>query len=97
VESILAAYTKNSKGGGMVVTLKLHQLYHEHLDARFELENGVLTLELPQDASFRDVMELLNIPEKLVKILMVNSRPFTLDGKLKDKDHIFIFPPIAGG
>jgi molybdopterin converting factor small subunit len=81
----------------MIVTIKLHQLYYAHLDDRFELDNGLLELELPPDACFRDVIQLIGIPEELVIILMVNSRPYSFDRPLKDKDHIFIFPPIAGG
>ncbi len=81
----------------MLVTIKLFQLYHPYLDERFELDNGELTLELDANTCVRDVIDLLSIPEEMVKILLINSRPCTFDQTLKEKDHIFIFPPVAGG
>jgi molybdopterin converting factor small subunit len=54
-------------------------------------------VELPANATLEDAIQLLNLPEKipLLKIVDGEHRP----GKhpLKEGDEIALFPPIAGG
>lgn len=81
----------------MQVKIKLYRGYREYLTEDILLIDGVAELELTEGSTVRDVLEQLKIPEKVVKILMVNSKPYKLDDELIDQDYIFIFPPVAGG
>ncbi len=45
----------------------------------------------------RDVLALLNIPEKEVKVVFVNGRHSSMDASLSDGDRVGIFPAVGGG
>ncbi len=54
-------------------------------------------MELPHGAAIKDIIELLNIPQKEAAILMINGRGAKLDAILQDNDTVSIFPPLGGG
>lgn len=83
----------------MLVKIKLYRSYYEYLeeDVKLKLNKGIAELDLTEGSTVRNVLEQLKIPEKAVKILMVNSKPYKLDDELADQDYIFVFPPVAGG
>lgn len=81
----------------MLVSIKLPKLYHRYMDKNITIKNGIVQLELSDGSTIRDVLKKLNISEKNAKILLVNSKVHDIDQKLNDQDHVFIFPPVAGG
>jgi molybdopterin converting factor small subunit len=54
-------------------------------------------VDLPRGATVAEVIASLNIPDKEVKIIFVNSRHAVRDRKLEDGDTLALFPPIGGG
>lgn len=44
-----------------------------------------------------DVLNKLNIPERISKILFVNGRQASEDSVLQPYDVVSIFPPVGGG
>lgn len=81
----------------MIVSIKLQKMYHQFLDDMIQIENGVIQLKMNDGSTIGDVLKVLNIPEEPAKILLVNSKVYPPDQILQDQDHIFVFPPIAGG
>ena len=45
----------------------------------------------------RDVLTLLDIPEKEVKVIFINGKHSSLDTILSDGDRVGIFPAVGGG
>lgn len=60
---------------------------------RFDQE----TLDLPDKSAVKDVVKLLEIPEKEAAILFINSRHAQLETILHEGDTLAIFPPVGGG
>lgn len=58
---------------------------------------GKTQVELPEGSTVDDLIKMLNIPEDLPLIIMLNGRRETEDIKLKENDRIGIFPPVGGG
>ncbi len=54
-------------------------------------------MELPEAASLADAIKLLNLPEKIPLLRIVNGEHRDLKYSLKEGDEIALFPPIAGG
>ena len=54
-------------------------------------------IELPEDATVRNLVDQLNIPSEETRITFVNGIIQELDCKLKDGDVVGMFPPIGGG
>ena len=50
-----------------------------------------------KDATVSDLLDKLNIPEKVTNIIMVNGVHKDRDTELKEDDVVSVFPPIAGG
>lgn len=54
-------------------------------------------LSVPEKITIRGVMEQLDIPTKIAKLIMVNGVHRRLDYVLQEGDLLSVFPPIAGG
>ncbi|TFF85442.1 MAG: MoaD/ThiS family protein [Promethearchaeota archaeon] len=54
-------------------------------------------LSIPDNASIKDVLEKLGIPEKQAKIVLVNGIKKEIDHELTENDTLVLFPPIGGG
>jgi molybdopterin converting factor small subunit len=54
-------------------------------------------VELPDGATVEDAVELLNLPEKMPLLKIVNGEHRPPKHPLKDGDELALFPPIAGG
>jgi len=54
-------------------------------------------VELPDDATIEDAVRLLNLPEKMPLLKIVNGEHRPPKHPLKDGDELALFPPIAGG
>lgn len=74
----------------MVVEVRLFATFRE---GRFDTKK----LELPEGSSLSVLLEHLKIPDKLVKVLIVNGLSATTEHILNHNDVVAIFPPIAGG
>lgn len=61
--------------------------------SRFDQE----TLDLPDNSVVKDVVKLLEIPEKEAAILFINNRHAQLETILHEGDTLAIFPPVGGG
>lgn len=56
-----------------------------------------MLVELPDQVTTRDIINLIRISEDEVAILLINGRDGDLDTPLKETDVISIFPPVGGG
>jgi len=54
-------------------------------------------IELPDETTIEDVVQLLKIPETIRLLKIVNGEHQPADHVLKDGDDLALFPPIAGG
>lgn len=54
-------------------------------------------IELKQDATLSDLVDLLKIPAEETRIMFVNGIIQEPDYRLRDKDEVGLFPPIGGG
>ncbi|KZL90708.1 MoaD/ThiS family protein [Clostridium magnum] len=54
-------------------------------------------LDLNEDTTPRDIVNMLKIDEEEVAILLINGRDGKLDTILKDNDVLSLFPPVGGG
>ena len=52
---------------------------------------------MPEGATVRQVLEMLNIPEKETKMLLINGRHADKERVLDEGDVFHVFPIMAGG
>ena len=58
---------------------------------------GRQAVTLPDGSTVGDLLEYLNLPEKKVAVVVVNSEYAPRDRQLQAADAILIYPPVAGG
>ncbi|MDA8106560.1 MAG: MoaD/ThiS family protein [Nitrospiraceae bacterium] len=54
-------------------------------------------VELPDNATVEDAVKLLNLPDKIPLLKIVNGEHRPPKHSLKEGDELALFPPIAGG
>ncbi|MBM3299194.1 MAG: MoaD/ThiS family protein [Deltaproteobacteria bacterium] len=54
-------------------------------------------LEVESGSTIADLMETLNVPADLVKVVFLNGRHARDGDPVKDGDRVGVFPPVAGG
>ena len=54
-------------------------------------------LDLNDDTTILDILNILNIDKEEVAILLLNGMDGSFDRKLKNEDVLSIFPPVGGG
>jgi molybdopterin converting factor small subunit len=54
-------------------------------------------IDLPENATVEDAINLLNLPEKFPLLKIVNGEHRPPKYLLNDGDELALFPPIAGG
>ncbi|RNC67815.1 MAG: MoaD/ThiS family protein [Desulfuromonadales bacterium] len=74
----------------MNITVKLFATFRT---GRFSIESRAY----PEGTSVADVVRELNLPEKELGIMMVNSRHVKLDHQLAEGDTLALFPLLGGG
>lgn len=79
----------------MKIEVKLFASLSKYKNNPLILEDGHMDLE--DNATIRDVIETLNIPENLIKLIFLNGVHAGKEGELKDGDRLGLFPPIGGG
>jgi sulfur carrier protein ThiS len=84
----------------MKVTLKLFALLTDYLPLHARGDNQV-QLEVQSDATIEQIIASLNLPARLVHLVLVNGvyvpPPQRASHTLNDGDVLAIWPPIAGG
>lgn len=56
-----------------------------------------LVIDLPDGATVADLIEMIKIPAREVKVAFVNGRRQSPDWVLSEGDEAGIFPPVGGG
>lgn len=83
----------------MRITVKLFALLSGYLPDG--AKDHAAELEVPDGATARDVIERLNLPERLTHLVLVNGvyvAPSEREkARLKAGDVLAVWPPIAGG
>jgi len=83
----------------MNVTLKLFASLADYLPADARLNQ--VQLELPEDATIAMVIERYRLPSKLTHLVLVNGEFVSPSARaatrLREGDHLAMWPPIAGG
>jgi len=59
--------------------------------------DGVVVLDLPEDATVSDVMRRLGIPADSTRVVLVNGHDAAPEQSLAPDDVVAVFPPLAGG
>jgi len=88
----------------MRILLKLYATLTDHLprdsEGRKPAHNQI-TLEVPEGSDVQSVIDLFNLPPRLVHLVLVNGvyvAPLTRSAhRLNPDDTLAIWPPIAGG
>jgi molybdopterin converting factor small subunit len=74
----------------MKVTVKLFATLRKY-------NEKILELDLVNNFSCENVLNLLEIPINEVSIIMVNGKGVSLEHILIDEDTVAFFPPVGGG
>jgi len=53
--------------------------------------------ELPEGITARELGKKLKIPDKEIKIILINGRKAAGDQLLQEDDSVYIFPVLMGG
>ncbi len=88
----------------MRITLKLYAMLSDHLPPEADgrrCKSNELSLDMPDGATVRDVIDRFNLPAKLVHLVLVNGVYISPQARaghaLAADDELAIWPPIAGG
>jgi len=79
----------------MKIELKLFASLRSYLPEKNE--SGSCAVETEEGTTIKDVLEQLDVPVDLCKIIFVNGVHAGKDDVLKDGDRLGVFPPVAGG
>ena len=60
------------------------------------IKNGFL-LRIDEHANVKDVLDMLKIPKKDIKIVSIGKERVMLDAELKDGDTLHVYPIMGGG
>ncbi len=77
----------------MRVTVEL-QAYLEQYSPDGE---SVFQYTLPDGATVQTLVRLLNVPEEMAGVIVLNGRSADFDDSLQDGDRVIMIPPLAGG
>lgn len=61
------------------------------------LEKGNCVMDVTGGATVEDVLQQLNIPADLVKLIFVDGVHASRESILKDGSRLGVFPPVGGG
>ena len=79
----------------MQITVKLYATLNRY--GPNERAGTPFIIELSENATLYDLINLLKIPPEETRIMFVNGIIQESDYRLKDGDEVGIFPPIGGG
>lgn len=58
---------------------------------------SVFQYTLPDGATVQTLVRLLNVPEEMAGVIVLNGRSADFDDSLQDGDRVILIPPLAGG
>ncbi len=58
---------------------------------------SVFQYALPDGATVQTLVRLLNVPEEMAGVIVLNGRSADFDDSLQDGDRVILIPPLAGG
>ncbi|MBE9505004.1 MAG: MoaD/ThiS family protein [Proteobacteria bacterium] len=80
----------------MLVEIKIFSsLRHYVLSSEKHLEGD--KWDIPEGTTVSRALKMLNLPQKEVKILLINGRHGDKERVLKEGDVFHVFPPMMGG
>jgi molybdopterin converting factor small subunit len=79
----------------MQVKLSLYASLGRYLPDKSDSNSCVMEIE--KGTTIRDLLDQLNVPLELPKLLLLNGIHAQSETVLKDGDRVGAFPPVAGG
>jgi len=79
----------------MEIEVKLFAIFQHYLPLGSGPYSCKLRLEI--EAQVKDVLNYLNLPNEMPKILLLNGIQCKPDSRLREGDVLSIFPPLGGG
>jgi molybdopterin converting factor small subunit len=80
----------------MNIEVKLFFDLAKYLPPEASKSNSV-SISLKEGSTIQELIDKLNLPPKMTKVILVNGIKPKNETKLKDGDLVAIFPPMAGG
>jgi len=80
----------------MIVEIKVFSTLKRYL-AESDMLVGENRWELPEGITVRELGKKLKIPDKEIKIILINGRKAAEDHVLNEDDSVYIFPILMGG
>jgi sulfur carrier protein ThiS len=81
----------------MQVRVRLHDILKDRVKNVSGDSSGIIRKELPEEASVKTLLTLLDFDSEVVGLVTVNGRQAKLDSRLKDGDSLELFSPMSGG
>ncbi len=81
----------------MQVKVRLHDILKDRVKNATGDSSGIIRKELPEEASVKTLLTLLDFDSEVVGLVTVNGRQAKLDSRLKDGDSLELFSPMSGG
>ena len=83
----------------MKITMKLYASLGQHLPP--QAERNEVVLDIAEGTSILSVLDAHNVPRESCHLVLLNGvyqAPFERgESRLKDGDHLAVWPPVAGG
>ena len=83
----------------MKITMKLYASLGQHLPP--QAERNEVVLDIPEETSILSILDAHNVPRESCHLVLLNGvyqAPFERgEARLKDGDHLAVWPPVAGG
>lgn len=83
----------------MKITMKLYASLGQHLPP--QAERNEVVLDIAEDTSILSILDAHNVPRESCHLVLLNGvyqAPFERgEARLKDGDHLAVWPPVAGG
>lgn len=76
----------------MTVRVKLFGSLKRYLPAGAQGRQAAV--EVPAGGRVRDVMRLIDVPDEMATVILVNGEHIEADAGVKDGDTVSLFPPI---
>jgi molybdopterin converting factor small subunit len=81
----------------MKVYIRAYATLARRVYTKGQCAGSIVELEIPNNQSISDLLEVLKLPVHETKLVFVNGHTRDFDHKLSDGDHVGIFPPLGGG
>jgi sulfur-carrier protein len=79
----------------MKVTLRLMATFRDFLPE--PAARSALSIDVDKQETVQGLLKMLEVPDDLPRIILVNGQYATEDSLLNDGDIVSVFPPLIGG